>query len=71
MMIPDKVIQYAKEQGYDSVEKSEPWNGFDVYVPIFEGDEMSIVGLPLVVLVKGEKIRMSTPDEAFQIIDRG
>ena len=65
----EKVVAFARKQGYDNVRQLEPWKGFDVYEPIFDGDEESFVGLPLLVLVKGNEIRMSTPDEAFKHIE--
>lgn len=43
-----------------------------MYCPFLEGeDELhpAIIGLPYSILVKGETIRMSTPEEYFQILD--
>ena len=67
-MTMDAIIRFAKKQGYDTVARLEPWNGFDVYEPLFEGEDDAIVGLPLVILVKGDEIRMSTPEESMQTI---
>lgn len=68
-MTIETVKKFAKKQGYDSVKKGKPWNGFEVYEPLFSGKDTAFVGLPLVILVKGEKIRMSTADEALRILD--
>lgn len=65
----EKVVEFARKQGYDNVNQLEPWNGFDVYEPIFNSEEVTAVGLPLLILVKDDKIRMSTPEEALQQID--
>lgn len=66
----DEVIKFAKAQGYKSAEQVESWKGFDVFEPVYDTkDEISVIGLPLVILVKGDQIRMSTPDEAIQCID--
>lgn len=65
----EKVVAFARKQGYDNVRQLEPWKGFEVYEPIFDGDEVSVVGLPLLILVKGNEIRMSTPEEAFEQLD--
>lgn len=62
------VMDFAEKQGYESAYLVLKWNGYDVYQPVFS-DEMSYIGLPLMILVKGEKIRMTTPDEAFEIFD--
>lgn len=64
-----KIKEFAMSMGYAGVERLDNWRGFEVYEPIPAGakaGEYSCVGLPLVILVKGEKIRMSTPEEAFQ-----
>lgn len=68
----EKIIAYTKAQGYYSVEYSGLWQGYEVYCPFLEGeDELhpAIIGLPYSILVKGETIRMSTPEECFQILD--
>lgn len=62
----EKVIEFAKKQGYESVEKLEKWKEYDVYEPIYKNDEVSIIGMPLLILVKGEEIRMSTVEEALE-----
>lgn len=65
----EKVVEFARKQGYDNVKPLEKWKGYDVYEPIFDGEEVSFVGMPLLILVKDDKIRMSTADEALQQID--
>lgn len=62
----EEVKAFAKKQGYDDVLYLEKWKGFDVYEPVFDGDEPSFVGVPLVILVKGDTVRMSTVEEAFE-----
>ena len=62
----EKVKAFAKQQGYDDVVPLDKWHGHDVYEPVFNGDEVSIVGVPLLILVKNDMIRMSTVDEAFE-----
>ena len=61
------IEKFAKLQGFDKIEPAGKWRGYNVYKPVYE--EEVTVGLPLVILVKGNNIRMSTPDEAFAIID--
>lgn len=62
----EEIKAFAKKQGYDNVLYLEKWKGFDVYEPVFDGDEPSFVGVPLVILVKGDTVRMSTVEEAFE-----
>lgn len=64
-----KVTDFAVANGYEAVEKSKPWNGYECYEPIMFEDEIAFIGPPLVILVKGDEIRMSTPEEAFARID--
>ena len=61
-----KVIEFAQSQGYETALRLKNWKGFEVYEPIMKKDEVSYTGLPLLILVKGDEIRMSTPDEALE-----
>lgn len=65
----EKVKAFAKKQGYDDVLSIGKWKGFDAYEPVFNGEEPSFIGVPLLILVKGDSIRMSTVDEAFEQLD--
>ena len=64
-----QVKDFAKQQGYDDVLSIGKWKGFDAYEPVFNGEEPSFIGVPLLILVKGDSIRMSTVDEAFEQLD--
>lgn len=64
----DKVKQFAIKQGYSEIKKLENWNGYEVYEPIMGED--AIIGIPLVIMVKGNNIRMSSIEEAFRYMDR-
>lgn len=64
-----KVIAFAKKNGYETAEQLNNWNGYECYEPIMNSKKVAAIGPPLLILVKGDKIRMSTPDEAFQQID--
>ena len=61
-----QVISFAQRNGYETVEKLNNWNGYECYEPIMDSKKETELGPPLMILVKGDKIRMSTPDEAFQ-----
>lgn len=65
----EKVKAFAKKNGYETAEKLNSWNGYECYEPIMDSKKETAVGPPLLILVKGENIRMSTPDEAFQQMD--
>ncbi|NLY32120.1 MAG: hypothetical protein GX065_04910 [Firmicutes bacterium] len=60
------IILFAKQQGYDNVLYIGKWRGYDVYEPTFEGTGPHFVGPPLVILVKGQSIRMSTVEESYE-----
>lgn len=71
-MSNEKIVEFAKKNGYDDAIPLGPWREYDCYEPIFDGateDEPAIVGPPLIILVKGDEIRMSTEEEAFQQMD--
>lgn len=63
------VNDFARAQGFDGAQYLHAWRGYDVYGALFTGDGVSYVGLPLVILVKGETIRMSNEDEAYEHLD--
>jgi len=68
-MDKNKIIAFAKKNGYETAEKLNDWNGYECYEPIMDSNKVSAIGPPLLILVKGESIRMSTVEEAFQQID--
>lgn len=70
MMNKNKIVEFAKLQGYSGVEYLNKWHGYDCYEPLFSEDaEVSYIGLPFMIMVKGETIRMSTAEEAMQHIE--
>ena len=68
-MTLDKIIEFAKEKGYYNVEYIGKWKEYDVYEPLFNGDNVFIVGPPLIILVNDNTMRMSTPEEAYDQLD--
>lgn len=67
MPIPEDVLSFAIKQGYDGAVYLKKWKGYLAYEPIFGNSEVAFVGLPLVILKKGNEIRMSTAQECMQI----
>ena len=65
-----QVIFFAQKNGYETVEKLNNCNGYECYEPIMYSKKETEIGPPLLILVKGDKIRMSTPEEAFQQMDK-
>ena len=64
----DEYIQELIEDlGAKSYKKGCDWNGYNVYIPVYEGNP--IIGLPYVILEKGEEIRISTTDESLAYLD--
>lgn len=68
--IQPEIDRFAKSQGYETAEYLCEWRGFKCYEPIIAEEEMTFVGLPLLILEDGDgNIRMSTPEEAMQQIN--
>lgn len=68
----NKVRAYAKSNGWDGIVPEPQWNGYNVYSRKFSDagrNDMVCVGLPLVILEKEGKIRMSTPSEALERLE--
>lgn len=71
-MSKNEIVAFALTQGYDGVAPLGKWREYDVYEPTFKGtneEAPAFVGPPLIILVKGNEIRMSTEEEAFQQMD--
>ena len=49
-----------------SYKEGLPWKGYRVYVP--QKKTRGAVGYPLVILEKGEEIRISTPKESIEYL---
>ena len=64
----ESVISYAKQQGYDNALYLGKWKEYDAFEPVFDGADVSFVGLPFIILVKGDAVRMSTSEEALEQI---
>lgn len=54
------------ELGASRYEKSVPWKGYEVYKPVYT--EFAFRGHPYVVLVKGDRVRLSTPEESIEYL---
>jgi hypothetical protein len=68
-MTEDQILKFAIDQEYDDIKYIGKWKEYEVYEPLFDYEGISYVGLPLIILVKDDTIRMSTPDEAFEYLD--
>ena len=62
----DRAIAFAKKKGYETAEFLFNKNGYNVYEPIMKVGEVSYIGLPHTILVKGYKIRMTEYPECFE-----
>lgn len=67
MPVPEDVLSFAVKQGYNGAAYLKKWKGYLAYEPIFKNSEAAFVGLPLVILKKGNEIRMSTARECMEI----
>lgn len=61
------IKEFAVKNGYKDAVFLKKWNGYNCYEPIMSKDGVSFIGLPLVIMEKDGKIRMSTADEAMEI----
>lgn len=71
-MRKNEIIKFAKSQGYDGVAPLGKWRDYDAYEPVINDtneENPAIVGPPLIILVRGDEIRMSTEDEAYQQLE--
>lgn len=69
MKTPETVLHFAKSNGYDNAKYLGEWNGYTVYEPTFkDNEEDHIVGYPLSILVKDDKITFTTEEECFEVL---
>ena len=62
-----KYIQsFMEELNTSKYKKGKQWKGYEVYEPVYEDDVC--IGLPYVILVKDDKVRISTDDEALDYL---
>lgn len=69
----NEVLAFAKAQGYTGALPLGKWRGYEIFEPVFESDgstaEAPAIGVPLMIMKKGDEIRMSTVEEAYQQLD--
>jgi len=68
-MVAENIKAFARSQGYESALQLGKWHEYDAYEPLYSVKKACPIGPPLMILVNGETIRMSTPEEAYQQID--
>lgn len=69
-MEEQKIIDFAKKEGYESAKFKCEWQGYKCYEPILESGVISYIGLPLMILVdEYDNIRMSTAQESLRILN--
>lgn len=63
----DKLESMLDEMEAEGYEKGPSWEGYNVYIPTYRGDPK--IGLPYVILEKGGRLRISSPDESLEYLD--
>lgn len=62
--IKQLALDYLQGSSY---KRGKDWNGYEVYEPVYK--EFAYTGLPLVVLVKDDEVKLSSPDEAISYLN--
>lgn len=63
----ERIQELTEELCATKYEKSIPWKGYEVYEPVY--NETMYIGLPLVILAKGDEVRISTDEESREYLD--
>ena len=61
-----ELLKIANENGYDSINKIKNWGSYEVYEMYTEDAKL---GMFTALLVKNNKVRVSTYEEAFEILN--
>lgn len=64
----DNVLNLIKDSIYDDVKYVGEWQGFELYEPIFNDDEVHYIGMPSYILKKGDVVRWNTINETRQLM---
>ena len=57
------------ELGASRYKKSKPWNGYEVYEPIYDRWVGYTTGISNFVFVKGDEVRLADDEEAMEYLD--
>ncbi|MBR7160264.1 MAG: hypothetical protein IKD20_04420 [Clostridia bacterium] len=63
----EKILEFVEYLQADSYKEGISWKGFKVYIPEYKNNP--VIGLPYVILVKDEEVRLSTPEESLDYLD--
>ena len=66
-IIKEKIFDIVTELNADDCKFSTVWKGYEVYIPVYL--KPVCIGLPYVILVKGNNVRLSTDKEAMEFLD--
>ena len=62
-----QIQELTEELCATKYKKSIPWKGYEVYEPVY--DAPVYIGLPLVILAKGDEVRIGTVEESREYLD--
>ena len=65
--VKQEIEDFMDELVADYYDKGYNWNGYEVYEPKYF--KMTYIGYPLVVLVKGSEVRLSTNKESIDYLN--
>ena len=66
----EKVRDFAKQNGYMTAIFETIWKNYNVYEPIYSWDEEpSYTGYPLMIQEKEDELRLTTPEEALELLN--
>lgn len=67
-------LEFALKNGYIGVKELPPWNGRQCFEALYAEEslnEVPAIGIPQIILLKDDKCRMASQDEAFEYMDSG
>ena len=63
----EMILELVADLGASSYKEGVEWKGYKVYIPQYKGNPC--IGLPYVVLQKGNEIRLSDDDECMEYLE--
>lgn len=66
-LLKEKLDLCRKKLSADALRKSNGWQGYEVYIPVYKQEYVG--GFPKIVLVKDGGARLSTHEECFEYMN--
>ena len=65
----NKALEFARSNNYETIEYLGQYKNYYAYNPILKEDDLTFTGLPYVILVNDNEVRLSDYNETMELIN--